>query len=264
MSVRQLPEPWERHADKGAELEAKGDEHQWAAAEQYAEAAKDATYRAIATRVDKDVAHIYRCVLTWVNKSRAEDEGWSFTQAYAKAKRREQPEPAPPPPLPEGTFDVLLADPPWQYDFAETASRQIENQYPTRDVEWIAALEPPSAPNAVLYLWATAPKLREALQVMEAWGFRYVTDLVWVKDKIGMGYWARGRHELLLVGTKGEPGAPEPADRPDSVIEAPRGKHSAKPAVVYELIETAMPDRAYLELFARTERDGWTSWGNEL
>ena len=61
----------------------------------------------------------------------------------------------------------------------------------------------PAEPDCVLYMWATAPKLREALQVVAAWGFEYVTNAVWVKDRIGMGYWFRGRHELLLVAKRG-------------------------------------------------------------
>ena len=263
MSIELAPEGWEVHADRGAELEAKGDEHQWEAKAEYEGAwSLGATERDIAAYVNKAPSHIHR-LLTMVSKSEALAEGLSFAECYRKAKRPKA-EPKEPPPLPEGTFDVILADPPWQYDFSETDSREIENQYPTMTVEEIAALEVPAAPNAVLYLWATAPKLREALQVVEGWGFTYVTNLVWVKDKIGMGYWARGRHELLLVATRGKPGVPEPADRPDSVIEAPRGLHSEKPPLVHDLIETAMPDRAYLELFARTEREGWTAWGNEL
>jgi N6-adenosine-specific RNA methylase IME4 len=168
------------------------------------------------------------------------------------------------PPLPAGVFDVILADPPWQYDFAETDSRKVENQYPTMSVEEIAALAVPSADSAVLYLWATAPKLREALTVLSAWGFEYTTNLVWVKPQIGMGYWARGRHELLLVGTKGEPRVPKPANRPESVIESPRTRHSAKPDEVRRLIEKALPSGTRLQLFAREEWPGWTSWGNEL
>lgn len=72
------------------------------------------------------------------------------------------------------------------------------------ELEEIKTLSIPSADNAVLFLWATAPKLKEALEVMEAWGFEYRTNAVWDKEIIGMGYWFRGQHELLLVGVKGE------------------------------------------------------------
>jgi N6-adenosine-specific RNA methylase IME4 len=100
---------------------------------------------------------------------------------------------------------------------------------------------------------------------MQTWGFAYKTNLVWVKPSIGLGNWARNRHELLLLGRKGNHPTPDPEHRPDSVIEAPRGRHSQKPSSVYELIETAHPQASKLELFARgTPRPGWTSWGNQL
>jgi N6-adenosine-specific RNA methylase IME4 len=85
-----------------------------------------------------------------------------------------------------------------------------------------------------------------------------------VKDKIGMGYYARQRHELLLVATKGAPGVPMPEDRYDSVIEAPRGQHSEKPHIVYDMLEAMYPTFRKLELFARNSRDTWHSWGNEV
>ncbi len=184
--------------------------------------------------------------------------------AYKQVKRTEDIArlPAAPPP-PEGLYDVILADPPWQYDFAETETRAIENQYPTMAVDELKVLPVPSAEESVLFLWATAPKLREALAVMAAWGFEYKTCAVWDKERIGMGYWFRGQHELLLVGVKGGFPAPAPEVRASSVIREARTGHSAKPALVYGLIEAMCPGRRYLELFARSKRDGWTSWGNE-
>jgi excisionase family DNA binding protein len=113
-------------------------------------------------------------------------------------------------------------------------------------------------------MWAVSCLLPEALEVMEAWGFRYLTNLVWVKPSIGPGRRVRNRHELLLYGQKGKLPAPDPEDLPDSVIEAPRGRHSEKPAVVYELIERMYPRASKVELFARGKaRPGWVVWGNE-
>jgi N6-adenosine-specific RNA methylase IME4 len=132
-------------------------------------------------------------------------------------------------------------------------------------LEEIKDLKVPAVGDAVLFLWAVSSKLPEALQVMEAWGFEYRTSLAWVKDWIGLGTWVRHRHELLLVGRKGNQPPPEPEDRPDSVFEAPRGRHSAKPACAYELIERAYPYASKLELFARgVPRAGWSAWGNEV
>lgn len=106
-------------------------------------------------------------------------------------------------------YGVIYADPPWRYDDA-TPNRAVENHYPTMSNEEICALPVPAADDCVLYLWATAPKLREALEVMEAWGFNYRTHAIWDKVKIGMGYWFRGQHELLLIGTRGDVRTPPP------------------------------------------------------
>lgn len=162
-----------------------------------------------------------------------------------------------------GPFPVLYADPPWRYDFAESSTRQIENQYPTMSLDEIKALDVPAADDGVLFLWATSPKLPEALEVMAAWGFTYVTSMVWVKDKIGMGYYARQQHELLLIGKRGALPVPDPEDRPPSVLTAPRGEHSAKPDEAYRLIERMYPFAEKCELFQRRPRDRWAGWGNQ-
>jgi len=166
---------------------------------------------------------------------------------------------------PVGKYRVIYADPPWQYEHVATESRAIENQYPTMTLDKIRRL--PIADlaeaDAVLFLWATSPKVEEALLVMGSWGFTYRTCMVWVKDKIGMGYYARQRHELLLIGTRGKPPTPSDQARPDSVIEAPRGVHSVKPDVFADTIATMYPDWTRVELFARKARDGWARWGNQ-
>ena len=161
------------------------------------------------------------------------------------------------------TFQVILCDPPWRYDFARSASREIENQYPTMKVEDICRIDVPAADDSVLYLWATSPKLREALLVLESWGFEYVTSGIWVKDRIGMGYYFRQQHELLLVGRRGNLPVPHAADRVSSVFNAPRGQHSAKPAIVHEALERMYPDARKLEMFARRPMPGWDRMGNE-
>ena len=168
--------------------------------------------------------------------------------------------------LPQGKYGVILADPPWRYGDPVTENRAIENQYPTMTLEEIKALDVPALTldKAVLYLWATSPKLPEAIEVMKAWGFSYKSSWVWIKESIGMGFWGRIRHELVLIGTKGGFNVPLPEVRPDSVIEAKRGRHSEKPAEVYERLERIHPDQSKVELFARGQRDGWAVWGNEV
>jgi N6-adenosine-specific RNA methylase IME4 len=99
--------------------------------------------------------------------------------------------------------------------------------------------------------------------VLVAWGFEYKTNIVWVKDKIGLGYFVRNQHELLLVATRGDMPSPSPANRPPSVISAPRREHSRKPDEAYALIEAMYPALPKLEMFARQRRPGWDVWGIE-
>ena len=165
---------------------------------------------------------------------------------------------------PTGKYRVILADPPWRYEFSETQNREIENHYPTMDLEAIKALKIPAEDEAILLLWTTAPKLEESIAVLNAWGFTYRTCAVWDKERKGMGYWFRIQHELLLVGVRGNFRTPDPANRFDSVIRAPRAEHSKKPAIVHEMIEKMFPGERYVELFARVERPGWAVWGNEV
>ena len=160
-------------------------------------------------------------------------------------------------------FAIILADPAWEYDFSRSDSRQIDNQYLPTPLEDMKRLKLPAADDCVLFMWATSPKLPEAIELMEAWGFEYKTGMVWVKDKIGMGYYARQKHELLLIGTKGNLQLPDEDKRPESVIVAPRTGHSEKPEIVHEIIETMYPTYKKLEMFARKAREGWEVWGDE-
>lgn len=164
------------------------------------------------------------------------------------------------------TYPVIYADPPWRYEHSRTDNRQIENHYPTLDLEQICLLPVSeiAAPDAVLFLWTTSPKLDESMQVIEAWGFVYRTCMVWDKERIGMGYYARQQHELLLIATRGNLPVPEPANRPNSVVRLRRDpEHSAKPHEFYHIIESMYPEYDRIELFARNGRDGWAAWGNQ-
>lgn len=168
--------------------------------------------------------------------------------------------------LGEKQYGVIYADPPWRFEpySRETGmDRAADNHYPTMTLDAIEALDVPSANDCVLFLWATAPMLPQAMSVMGSWGFEYKSQIVWVKDRIGTGYWARNKHELLLIGTRGNVPAPEPGTQPNSIIEAPISKHSAKPKRFAEVIEFLFPNLPRIELFARAERDGWDCWGAE-
>ena len=168
-----------------------------------------------------------------------------------------------------GQYPILYADPPWQYEHPPMGStaRSIEAKYPTMTLAEIKKIKLPAHDDCVLFLWATAPKLPECLEVMEAWGFTYRTCMVWFKDKMGTGYYVRNQHELLLIGRRGDLPVPEPGTQPISVIEAPRTKHSAKPPEFYEAIEQMYPQfkGQWYEIFLRgTARENWAGgWGNE-
>jgi len=164
-----------------------------------------------------------------------------------------------------GIYSVIYADPPWSYDHPISDSRRIENQYPTMNIDEICALhvQSISADDAILFLWVTTPMLEKGFRVLNAWGFEYRTSMVWVKPSIGMGQWVRQRHELLLIGVKGNIPTPRDGDKPDSVIEAPRLEHSKKPEIVYEIIEKMYPELPKVELFSRNKRNGWETWGYE-
>lgn len=161
-------------------------------------------------------------------------------------------------------YNVILADPPWKYTFTRTSNRAIENHYQTMELEDICILNIPAADNSILFLWATAPKLRDAFTVLDAWDFEYKTSMAWDKQMIGMGFYVRNQHELLLIATKGHPPLPAPDKKPSSIISSKRKAHSQKPAVVYDIIEQMYPDGTYLELFARNRRYGWDCYGNQL
>ena len=166
----------------------------------------------------------------------------------------------------EVKYPVIYADPPWRYEHSKTDNRKIENQYPTMSLDELYELPVGklATDDAVLFMWTTSPKLEEAMWVISAWDFVYRTNMIWIKDKIGMGYYARQQHELLLIATRGSLPVPEPANRHSSIIEYPRMEHSQKPDSVYGIIESMYPEYKRMELFARDRRDGWSSWGNEL
>ena len=165
------------------------------------------------------------------------------------------------PPL-VGKYKVIYADPPWRYANSGFDQSAAEH-YPTMSTEEICALPVSDLADepCALYLWATAPLLPDAIEVMNAWGFEYKSHRVWVKNKApGMGWWLRTNHELLLIGTRN--GNAHPSEKLDSVVEAPVAKHSRKPEIFRMDIEKCH-EGPRLEMFAREDFDGWEVWGNE-
>lgn len=178
--------------------------------------------------------------------------------------------------LPEtpGGFGTILADPPWR--FANRGGRVAPeyrriHRYFTMDLDAIKALPVAdvAATNAHLYLWVPNALLAEGMAVMDAWGFRYLTNIVWVKRRKdggphggGVGFYFRNCTELILFGVRGSMRTLSPGRTQINMIESRRREHSRKPDEQYELIEACSPG-PFLEMFARYRQEGWTVWGDE-
>lgn len=181
-----------------------------------------------------------------------------------------------PPALPKvvGGFSTVLADPPWRFTNrtgkVAPEHRRLD-RYSTMDLETIKALpvSDACAKNAHLYLWVPNALLPDGLAVMEAWGFRYLSNIIWAKrrkdggpDGRGVGFYFRNVTEVLLFGVKGSMRTLAPARSQVNMIETRKREHSRKPDEQYDLITACSPG-PYLEMFARHPQNGWTLWGDE-
>lgn len=181
-------------------------------------------------------------------------------------------------------YKIIYADPPWSYDdklqnkAKMGAATAHYKTMPLGEI-WRLPVRNLADKNCVLFLWATYPKIRESLQTIEAWGFKYKTiAFQWVKtnrslkhDKLflhrkdfffGLGRWTRGNTEPCLLATKGRPARVDNAV--SQLIFAPLTKHSEKPAEVRGRIKRLMGEGASIELFARKAVAGWDCWGDEV
>lgn len=175
--------------------------------------------------------------------------------------------------LPTGLFGCILADPPWHFrtfDGESAVPTQAADPYLTMTAADLAALPicEVAAPDCALFMWIVGAHIPEALALGAAWGFEFKTDaFVWVKSRVGgwphvgMGYWTRKQTEQCWLFTRGKPR--RIGKGVEQIIHCPRGAHSAKPDLQYEQIERLVGG-PYLELFARSERPGWSSWGSEV
>lgn len=159
-----------------------------------------------------------------------------------------------------GPFATVYADPPWSYGNQGTRNN-TRRHYSAMSTEEICALPVSeiTSDGAHLHLWTTNAHIFEAQKVMAAWGFTYKSMFVWVKPQMGMGNYWRVSHELMLFAVKGKSHFGSRAEM--SWREIPRGKHSAKPAEIRQLVERVSP-APRLEMFARSLHAGWVSWGN--
>lgn len=174
--------------------------------------------------------------------------------------------------FPSGQYGVIYADPPWSYEMYSDKghAKSPHAHYNCMDFKQLAALRDDilfsTAPDAVCFMWAVWPKLDEAFRLLSSWGFQYKTGGAWHKktkhgkSAFGTGYLFRSASEPFLIGTVGTPNIKNRSTR--NIIEAVVREHSRKPDETITLIEDLF-DGPYLELFARTKREGWSVWGNE-
>jgi N6-adenosine-specific RNA methylase IME4 len=165
---------------------------------------------------------------------------------------------------PNKKFKVIYADPPW--DIQQKGARGAAQHYDLMSLDRIKNMPVADLAddNATLLLWVTNGALPAGLEVMKAWGFRYVTNAVWDKYFMGLGNYFRGSHEILLHGVRGK--APFKFHGQRSTLLLPRTEHSAKPAEMIPLIERIL-DGPYAELFARTRPNShadWSVWGDSI
>lgn len=174
--------------------------------------------------------------------------------------------------LPEKRYELIYADPPWSYrDKGNAGQRGSSHKYACMSLDDICALPIAdiAAPNCLLAMWWVPPMPREALRVVEAWGFRLRTmkGLTWHKrtkngiSHFGMGHWTRGNSEDCLFATRGTPKRVNAGVR--QFIDAPKGRHSEKPAEARDRLVRLMGDIPRIELFARAQTEGWDVWGLE-
>jgi N6-adenosine-specific RNA methylase IME4 len=171
-------------------------------------------------------------------------------------------------------FTTILADPPWQFQ-NRTGKVAPEHKrltrYETLKLDEICSMpvKDVTTENAHLYLWVPNALLLEGIQVLQAWGFKYKTNIIWHKirkdggpDGRGVGFYFRNTTEMILFGVKGHMRTLQPGRSQVNIIKSMKQEHSRKPDEQYELIEKCSPGD-YLEIFGRGSRAGWTVFGNQ-
>ena len=165
-------------------------------------------------------------------------------------------------------YGVIYMDPAWDHEtYGEVMGKghAAANHYQTMTDEELRAIPVAdwAAPDCACFMWTTGPHLAQAMALLEYYGFDYKTHAIWVKRKVITGYWFRFKHELVLLGVKGDVPAPALGTQMHSVFEAPNDEHSVKPDDILDYIDRIFPNVPKLEMNARRARDGWDAWGNE-
>jgi N6-adenosine-specific RNA methylase IME4 len=168
-------------------------------------------------------------------------------------------------------YGMIMADPPWRFElYSEKGeAKSAQAQYRTMPIDEISRLPvfQLAADHCVLWLWSTWPMLRDAFDVVKAWGFEYKTGGTWFKRTVhgkpafGTGYILRSACEPFLIATRGEPRTSRSVR---NAVDGLSREHSRKPDVAYEMAEELIPAVARVDLFSRQPRPGWDVWGDEV
>jgi len=184
--------------------------------------------------------------------------------------------------LPNKKFQVIYADPPWEYGRGvyqvyrpcnKGEKRFINDFYETMSIDELKALpiQNITDKDCALFMWFTYSHLKQAIELVESWGFEYKTiAFIWIKKSNGgktlanIGAWTMGNSEMCLIATKGSMLKYKKSNNVQQIVKAVRTKHSKKPLCIYSKIDELFPDCNKIELFSRSGVDGWYRYGNEL
>ena len=177
-------------------------------------------------------------------------------------------------------YNIIYADPPWSSDYHSGGLKNgrglARQHYSVMTTEEIKRLPVKNikTDDSILFLWATFPCIKSALEVIEAWGFRYVTvGFTWVKENKksdtlywGMGNYTRANAEVCLIGVSPKFKAKSQiiSRAVHSIVISKIRQHSQKPDEVRGKIMELIGEKPRIELFARQQADGWDCWGNEV
>lgn len=209
--------------------------------------------------------------------------GYSKYNPEARRRKKTNPLEELYPSLPNAKYDIIYADPPWdyggkmQYDKSSIKTLNVgferdifisaaNFKYPTLKLSQLKELDVDSiaADDCILFMWTTGPQLANSIELGNAWGFEYKTvAFVWDKQVHNPGRYTLSQTEFVLAFKKGRFPSPRGARNVRQLLSVHRGEHSEKPVEVIDGITDMFPEQKKIELFARKEHAGWDSWGLE-
>lgn len=235
------------------------------------------------TQIDIFVKDLKSSELETVDENGCKITGYTIYNAEQQRRTKRNDLPSLYPDLPEKKFDIIYADPPWDYNgkMQFDKSGRAENfdiskkifissanfKYPTLKTADMMKIPIHEIANddCLLFMWATSPHLEQAIELGKEWGFEYRTvAFIWDKMNHNPGQYTLSNCELCLVFKRGRIPSPRGARNIQQLVRSPRGKHSEKPKEVLDAIEKMFPTQDRIELFARKKPKGWSVWGLDV